>query len=83
MAAVPHNLHTAVTGDWPERLRVLLRAALTLTGPHDRDTVLQRIVEGAAAVADARYAALASTRTTRHSSWHWRRSRRARSRQPT
>jgi len=37
---------------------VLLRAALDLTGPHDRDTVLQRIVEGAAAVADARYAAL-------------------------
>lgn len=37
---------------------MLLRAALDLTGPHDRDTVLQRIVEGAAAVADARYAAL-------------------------
>jgi signal transduction histidine kinase len=55
---VSRNLHTAVTGDWPERLRVLLRAALELTGPHDRDTVLQRIVEGAAAVADAQYAAL-------------------------
>lgn len=52
------NLHTAVTGDWPERLRVLLRAALELTGSHDRDSVLQRIVEGAATVADARYAAL-------------------------
>ena len=50
--------HAAITGDWPERLRVLLRAALDLTGPHDRDTVLQRIVEGAASVADARYAAL-------------------------
>lgn len=45
-------------GDWPERLRVLLRAALELSGPHDRDTVLQRIVEGAASVAGARYAAL-------------------------
>lgn len=37
---------------------MLLRAALDLTGPHDRDTVLHRIVEGAASVADARYAAL-------------------------
>jgi len=52
------NRHTAITGDWPERLRVLLRAALNLTGPHDRDEVLQHIVEGAATVADARYAAL-------------------------
>ena len=42
----------------PDRLRVLLSAALELTGPHDLDEVLQRIVEGAAAVADARYAAL-------------------------
>lgn len=52
------NRHTAIAGDWPERLRVLLRAALDLAGPHDRDTVLHRIVEGAASVADARYAAL-------------------------
>ena len=43
---------------WPDRLRVLVAAALELNGPHDRDTVLQRIVEGAASVANARYAAL-------------------------
>ena len=52
------NVDTVVSGEWPERMRVLLGAALELAGPHDRDTVLQRIVEGAASVADARYAAL-------------------------
>lgn len=47
------------SGDWPDRLRVLLlSAALELAGPHDRDAVLQRIVRGAASVADSRYAAL-------------------------
>jgi signal transduction histidine kinase len=44
--------------DWPNHLRVLLGAALELSGPHDQDTLLQRIVEGAASVAGARYAAL-------------------------
>ncbi|MFP5318188.1 MAG: GAF domain-containing protein [Acidimicrobiia bacterium] len=44
--------------DWPERIRTLLRAALELSGEHDRDSVLQEIVDGAAAVAGARYAAL-------------------------
>jgi len=44
--------------DWPDRLRVLLGAALALAGSSDRDTVLQRIVESAASVARARYAAL-------------------------
>jgi signal transduction histidine kinase len=39
-------------------MRVLLGAALELAGPHDRNMVLQRIVEGASSVADARYAAL-------------------------
>ena len=43
---------------WPAQTRALLAAAFELTGPSDRDTVLQRIVEGAAAVADAGYAAL-------------------------
>jgi signal transduction histidine kinase len=43
---------------WSARTRAVLAAALELTGPHDRDVVLQRIVEGAASVADARYAAL-------------------------
>ena len=47
-----------MSGEWPDRMRVLLEAALELAGPHDRNTVLQRIVEGAASVANARYAAL-------------------------
>ena len=42
----------------PDRLRVLLAAAVELTGPHDLNGVLQRIVDGAAPVADARDAAL-------------------------
>jgi signal transduction histidine kinase len=46
------------SAEWPSRLRVLFDAALELADPHDRDTVLRRIVEGAASVADARYAAL-------------------------
>ncbi|HET7488877.1 MAG TPA: GAF domain-containing sensor histidine kinase [Acidimicrobiales bacterium] len=45
---------------WPARLRTLLDAALQLTGPHDLDEVLQRIVDGAAEVLGARYAALAT-----------------------
>lgn len=48
-----------VSGDWPDRLRVmLLDIALELAGPHDRDSVLQRILEGAGSAADARYAAI-------------------------
>ena len=46
------------SGEWPGRLRVLFDAALELADPHDRDTLLRRIVEGAASVADARYAAI-------------------------
>jgi signal transduction histidine kinase len=52
------NVGSHDPGGWPDRLRVLVVAALEMTGPHDRDTVLQRIVEGAASVANARYAAL-------------------------
>ena len=51
-------MDTLPSGEWPDRLRVLLGAALEMAGTHDRDTVLQSIVEGAASVADARYAAL-------------------------
>lgn len=40
------------------RLRALLSAALELSDAHDRDTVLQRIVNGAAVVAESQYAAL-------------------------
>jgi signal transduction histidine kinase len=43
---------------FPERLRVLVAAALALSGPHELNEVLQRIVEGAAAVAGARFSAL-------------------------
>lgn len=45
-------------GPWPARVRVLLDRAVDLAGEHDRDSVLQRIVESASAVAGARYAAL-------------------------
>lgn len=47
-----------VDGGWGDRIRVLLGAALDLSGQHDLDAVLGQIVQGAAAVADARYAAL-------------------------
>ncbi|HEY9558960.1 MAG TPA: hypothetical protein VIR58_19650, partial [Acidimicrobiales bacterium] len=47
-----------MVGGWPERLRTLLRAAVELSAPHERDDVLQEIVDSAAVVADARYVAL-------------------------
>ncbi len=43
---------------WSARVRVLLDRAVDLVGEHDVQGVLQRIVENAAAVAGARYAAL-------------------------
>jgi len=43
---------------FPDRLRVLLSAAVELTAPQELEEVLQRIVVGAATVAGARYAAL-------------------------
>lgn len=43
---------------WPERVDLLLEAALALSSELDTDVVLERIVLGAARVADARYAAL-------------------------
>lgn len=46
-------------GDRGERLSTLLDAAAMVTGEHDRDTVLHRIVQGASTVTRARYAALA------------------------
>ena len=49
----PSDIDSIVSGEWPGRLRVLLGAALELASPHDRKIVLQRIVEGAASVADA------------------------------
>ncbi len=43
---------------WPLKVRTLLEAVLVLSGEHELETVLQRIVAGAATIADARYAAL-------------------------
>lgn len=43
---------------WPVKLATLVGAALELSDEHDLETVLQRIVAGAATVAAARYAAL-------------------------
>lgn len=43
---------------FPDRLRVLLSAAVELTAPQELEDVLQRIVESAATVAGTHYAAL-------------------------
>ena len=51
----------APTGDdppWSQRVAVLLDVAAQMTGEHELDVVLQRVVDGAAAVAAARYAAM-------------------------
>ncbi|MEO7555644.1 MAG: GAF domain-containing sensor histidine kinase [Acidimicrobiales bacterium] len=45
-------------GSWPDKVQTLLGAALELSGEHELETVLRRIVAGAATIADARYAAL-------------------------
>ncbi|MHB1510060.1 MAG: GAF domain-containing sensor histidine kinase [Acidimicrobiales bacterium] len=54
----PSASDNPISGPWPARIRVLLDRAVELSGEHELDSVLQRIVEGAAAVADAHYAAL-------------------------
>ena len=54
----PAPTDSPLSGEWPERLRTLLRAAIELSAPHERDEVLQEIVNSAAVVAAARYAAL-------------------------
>ena len=43
---------------WPLKVQTLLEAVLVLAGEHELDTVLWRIVAGAATIADAKYAAL-------------------------
>ena len=43
---------------WPLKVQTLLEAVLVLSGEHELDTVLQRIVAGAATIAEAKYAAL-------------------------
>lgn len=57
------EVHTEHGGPGPldvstSRVRLLLDRAVDLAGEHDLDVVLQRIVESAAAVAGAKYAAL-------------------------
>ena len=54
----PSAPDTPLSGPLSARIRVLLDQAVELSGEHELDSVLQRIVEGAAAVADAQYAAL-------------------------
>ena len=46
------------TAGWPLKVQTLLEAVLVLSGQHELDTVLQRIVAGAASIAEAKYAAL-------------------------
>ncbi len=43
---------------WPLKIQTLLEAVLVLSGEHELETVLRRIVAGAATIADAKYAAL-------------------------
>ena len=43
---------------WPLKVQTLLEAVLVLSGEHELDTVLRRIVAGAATIAEAKYAAL-------------------------
>jgi signal transduction histidine kinase len=50
--------HANRAGGWPEKVQTLLAAAVDLSGEHELETVLRRIVAGAATIADARYAAL-------------------------
>lgn len=44
---------------WPRKVQALLEAVLVLSGEHELETVLRRIVAGAATIADAKYAAIA------------------------
>lgn len=43
---------------WPLKVQTLLEAVLVLSGEHELETVLRRIVAGAATIAEAKYAAL-------------------------
>jgi signal transduction histidine kinase len=54
----PDSTLPARLSGWPKRALLLFEVALELASEHDLPAVLQRIVDGAATVADARYAAL-------------------------
>lgn len=58
MSDVTHPENVAESSAWSGRVRVLLDRAVDLAGEHDVPGVLHRIVESAAVVAGARYAAL-------------------------
>lgn len=45
-------------GGWTDKVQTLLGAAVELSSEHELETLLRRIVAGAATIADARYAAL-------------------------
>lgn len=57
-APVTTEVQSPLVSGWPERLHRLLRSAVELSAPHERDDLLQEIVDSAADVADARYVAL-------------------------
>ena len=52
-----HDFDGGAAG-WPLKVQTLLEAVLVLSGEHELETVLRRIVAGAATIADAKYAAL-------------------------
>ena len=52
-----HDFDGGAAG-WPLKVQTLLEAVLVLSGEHELETVLRRIVAGAATLADAKYAAL-------------------------
>ena len=58
-----HDFDSGAAG-WPGKVQTLLEAVLVLSSEHDLDTVLRRIVSGAATIADAKYAALGIYDTT-------------------
>lgn len=61
MSVLPPSSNQDFAGgaaDWPPKVQTLLDALLWLSGEHELDTVLHRIVAGAATIAEAKYAAL-------------------------
>ncbi len=54
----PDSALPARLSGWPKRALLLFDIALELAAEHDLPAVLQRIVDGAAVIGDARYAAL-------------------------
>ena len=57
-SSLPVQGNSSLEAAWPTRVSVLIDRAIDLADEHDSDSVLQRIVESAAAVAGAHYSAL-------------------------